>query len=540
VKVWARGAWGRAGAAALQYNESGSGVTDPTYIMWSSTESGRPMPASPRNRRDFVTATARMAFGAMIVPRRVLGRGFQAPSDTLNVAIVGVGGMGMQNAEHLLNENIVALCDVDFGYVDRSLKGRLSPANGKPGPSAARLGEALGKATRYADFREMLARQMNLDAVVIATPDHSHAVIAKAAMEAGKHVYVQKPLTYSVHEARVLAATARRTKVATQMGNQGHSSGDARLINEWVQAGVIGPVREVHVWTNRPIWPQGVPRPGAPPDSFKGIGSLTWWGQWAMESIAAASFQGDFPKPAGLDWPLYLGPVPEDLPYHPIYHPFNWRGWVDFGVSALGDMGAHLIDHPYWALGLTYPTSVEATSTPWGGLGLGPKPATYPVAMTAHYEFPARGSAPPVALHWYDGGLMPPRPTALPDSVTLDRDGGVVLVGSRGILLHGTYGEEPTIFPESLREAAAAVPKTMPRIVGSHEMNWVAACKGQGAASCPIEYAARLTEVMLLGIVALRAGQGKKILYDGETMRITNVPEANQYLTREYRAGWAV
>jgi predicted dehydrogenase len=357
-----------------------------------------------------------MAFGAMIVPRHVLGRGYQAPSDTLDIAVVGAGGMGMHNAEELLSENIVALCDVDFGYVDRSLKNRVSPPDGKPGPKAAKLGEAFGKATRYADFREMLAKHRNLDAVLIATPDHAHAVIAKAAMEAGKHVYVQKPLTYSVHEARVLADTARRTKVATQMGNQGHSSDDARLINEWVQAGVIGAVREVHVWTNRPIWPQGIPRPGPAPSTFKGIGSLTWWGQWAMESIATTSFQGGFLVPEGLHWPLYLGPVPEDIPYHPIYHPFNWRGWVDFGVSALGDMGAHLVDHPYWALDLGYPTAIEATSTPWGGLGLGPNPATYPVAMTAHYQFPARGSAPPVSLHWYDGGLMPPRPARWPSS----------------------------------------------------------------------------------------------------------------------------
>jgi hypothetical protein len=492
------------------------------------------------SRRDFLGGAAGAAFGAMIVPRHVLGRGFQAPSDTLGVAIVGAGGMGMSNATALLSENIVALCDVDFGYVDRSLAGRVKPPSGKPDPQAEPLAAAFGKATRYADFREMLVKQRGLDAVVIATPDHTHAVIAKAAMEAGKHVYVQKPLTYSVHEARVLAETARRTKVVTQMGNQGHSSDDARLINEWIQAGVIGPVRQVEVWTNRPIWPQGVPRPGRAPETFKGIASLTWWGQWAMESIAAASFDGSYPMPAGLDWPLYLGPVPEDVPYHPIYHPFNWRGWVDFGVSALGDMGAHLVDHPYWALDLGYPTTVEATSTPWGGLGLGPKPASYPQAMIAHYQFPARGAAPPVAMRWYDGGLMPPRPAGLPDSVTLDREGGVIFVGDRGLLMHGTYGGKPTLFPESLRGDAGQVPQKLPRITGSHEMNWVAACKGQGQATCPFDYAARLTEVMLLGVVALRAGQGVKIHYDGAAMRITNPTSANQFLTREYRSGWSV
>ncbi|MBM4186237.1 MAG: Gfo/Idh/MocA family oxidoreductase [Gemmatimonadetes bacterium] len=498
-----------------------------------------PLPTSPRSRRDFLKGTG-SALGFTIVPRHVLGRGFQAPSDTLGIAIVGAGGMGMSNAESLLSERIVALCDVDFGYVDRSLAGRLKPANGRPGPNAERLGAAFKAATRYLDFRELLARERNLDAVVIATPDHTHAVIAKAAMDAGKHVYVQKPLTYTVHESRVLAETARRTRVVTQMGNQGHSSDDARLVNEWIAAGVIGPVRHVDVWTNRPIWPQGVPRPGKAPDNFQGIKSLTWWGQWAMESIAAASFNGDFPPPQGLDWNLYLGPVPDDIPYHPIYHPFNWRGWVDFGVSALGDMGAHLVDHPFWALDLGFPTTVEATSTPWGGLGLGPNPASYPQAMIAHYQFPARGSAPPVTLHWYDGGLMPPRPAALPDDVQLNREGGVIFVGDRGILMHGTYGSKPTLYPAALREAAAAVPKTIPRIATSHEMNWANACKGQGQPTCPLEYAAKLTEVMLLGIVALRAGQGVKIHYDGATGRITEPAAANQYLTRPYRAGWSV
>jgi predicted dehydrogenase len=447
----------------------------------------------------------------MIVPRHVLGGvGFQAPSDTLNVAIVGAGGMGMGNAEALVTQNIVALCDVDFGYVERSLAGRGKQRDGTPRPDGLKLQEQFAKATRYADFREMLAQQKNIEGVVIATPDHLHAVIAKAAMEAGKHVYVQKPLTYSVHEARVLRETARRTGVVTQMGNQGHSSDDARLVNEWIQAGVIGPVHEVHVWTNRPIWPQGIARPARPPD----------------------------PVPEGLQWDLYLGPVPEDIPYHTIYHPFNWRGWLDFGVGALGDMGAHLIDHPYWALGLAPPTSIEATSTPWGGPY--DHPATYPQGMMVHYEFAARGSQPPVKLSWYDGGLMPPRPAVLPDDVLLNREGGVLFVGEQGILMHETYGGNPKIWPETLMPAALAVPKTMARITTSHELNWVAACKGVGQPSSPFEYATRLTETMLLGIVALRAGQGKKILYDEVSGSITNVPEANRYLTREYRAGWSV
>jgi len=201
-------------------------------------------------------------------------------------------------------------------------------------------------------------------------------------------------------------------------------------------------------------------------------------------------------------------------------------------------MGAHLIDHPYWALGLGYPTSIEATSTPWGGPRA--KPVTYPLAMTVHYEFPARGTMPPVRLNWYDGGLMPPRPPQLPDDLALNREGGVIFVGTKGILMHETYGAKPTLFPAELMQQTAAVPQTIPRITTSHELNWAAACKKQATASCPFEYAAPLTETMLLGIVALRTGQGRKILYDGEKMAVTNIPESNQYLTREYRPGWGL
>lgn len=491
-------------------------------------------------RRAFVEGAGRAALGATILPRHILGgRGFQAPSDTLNVAIVGAGGMGMSNSEALVTQNIVALCDVDFGYVDRQLANRQKDREGKPRPDGVKLAEQFAKAPRYADFREMLDRQKDIEGVVIATPDHLHAVIAKAAMESGKHVYVQKPLTWSVHEARVLRETAKRTGVVTQMGNQGHSSNDARLINEWIQAGLIGPVRDVHIWTNRPIWPQGVPRPAPPAPPPAGTPPAPpSWGQRGLNEALAAAMYGSYPPPAGLRWDLYLGPVLEDVPYHPVYHPFNWRGWTDFGVGAIGDMGAHLLDHPYWALGLTYPTSIEATSTPWGGPRQ--KPVTYPLAMTVHYEFPARGAAPPVRLSWYDGGLMPPRPPELPDDLALNREGGVIFVGEKGILMHETYGSKPRLFPDALMQQTAAVPRSIPRIEQSHELNWAAACKGNAQASSPIDYAAQLTEVMLLGIVALRTGQGRKVLYDGERMQVTNVPEANQYLTREYRAGWSV
>lgn len=511
------------------------------------------------SRRQFVESTGKLALGAMVLPRRILGgAGFQAPSDTLNVAIVGAGGMGMSNAEALGAENIVAVCDVDFSYVERSLGGREKDRDGKPRPEGIRLQEQFAKAKRYADFREMLDQQKDIDGLVIATPDHTHAVIAKAAMQSGKHVYVQKPLTYSVHEARVLRDLAlKNPKLATQMGNQGHSRDGARLINEWTQAGVIGPVREVHVWTNRPVgyWPQGVPRPL--PQAPTGTTPSTSWGQRRVnETLAVGMGSGSYPVPDTLRWDLYLGPVAEDIAYHPIYHPFNWRGWIDFGVGALGDMGAHLIDHPFWALGLTYPSSVEATSTPWGTTptpAADPsappntpagrprsKPVSYPVATTVHYQFPARGSQPPVKMTWCDGGLYPPRPDVLPDDVTLKSEGGVIMYGEKGVLMHDTYGDNPRLYPQSLMEQTVSVPKSIPRIEWGHEANWAKACKGQAPASSPIEYAAQLTETMLLGIVALRAGQGRKILYDAANMSITNIPEANQYLTREYRAGWAV
>jgi predicted dehydrogenase len=444
--------------------------------------------------------------------------------------------MGASNAENLVvgGERIIALADVDFAHVDRSVAGKLKQRDGSPRPEGVKLQEAYASAKRYSDFRRMLEEQKDIDAVVIATPDHQHAVAASAAMQLGKHVYVQKPLTYSVHEARHLADLARRTGVVTQMGNQGHSSDDARRINELVQGGVLGPVREVHVWTNRPIWPQGLPRPAA----AHAVPDAEQWHQWNVSPLISGLMGGSYAVPDHLDWDLFLGSAPA-VPYHPIYHPFSWRGWVDFGVGALGDMGAHLVDHPYWALGLTYPTTIEATSSPFG-LDDDKRPVSYPLATTVNYEFAARGAQPPVRMSWYDGGLMPRRPDVLPDDVALDRTGGVIFVGDKGILMHETYGRNPRLFPESLADAAARIPESYPRIRESHEMNWALAAKGEGKTTAPFEYAAPLTETMLLGLVALRTGQGVKLRYDGQNMRVTNVPDANQYLSREYRAGWSL
>jgi predicted dehydrogenase len=534
------------------------------------------MPASHPTRRDFIADTTKVALGAMILPRHLLGgRGYQAPSATLNIAVVGAGGMGMSNMSRLFSENIVAICDVDFPYVERSLENRLRPRTG-PQVDAAREAERMAesrklqeiytKTTKYADFREMLEKQKDIDAVVIATPDHTHAVIASAAMKLGKHVYVQKPLTYSVHEARALARLAQETKVVTEMGNQGHSGEGTRRIKEIIASGILGPVREVHVWTDRPhrFWPQGIPRPGQdvaqqaappqqPPTLIAGQTSPTPTTpppppRWSVRTVERAILKemaaNPQTPPEGLNWDLFLGPAKE-IAYHPAYHPFSWRGWVDFGVSAIGDMGAHLIDQPYWALDLTYPTTIETASTGWGGPPN--DPASYPAAMTAKYVFPARRAVgrtparPAVTMYWYDGGLMPPRPPFLPDDVTLPRvDGGGVFVGTRGILVYEVYGNNPTIYPKDLAARAERIPKTVPRIEVSHEENWVKACKGEASASSPFDYAAPLTEVMLLGLVALRAGQGQKIVYDAENMKVTNNAAVNAYLTREYRAGWAL
>ena len=518
-------------------------------------------------RREFVkdATIAAVSAGAAItiVPRHVLGKGMTPPSDLLNIAGVGIGGMGRTNLINLASQNIVALCDVDWGYAEKGfaqldnmitgLSTRIAAPDpeSQPGKTAIpfdreqakarlagmqRLNDVhLPKAKRYTGYREMLEKQKDIEGVLIATPDHMHAPIALAAMELGKHVYVQKPLTWCVAEARQLAKRARETKVATQMGNQGHSLDDARKTVEYVWAGAIGEVREIHIWTNRPLgfWPQGVPRPVKPSQP---VDEMKWNGP-GMDARVAAAIAGNYPVPEKLDWNLFLGVGPK-VEYHPIYHPFNWRGWVDWGVGPIGDMGAHLIDHSMWALNLGYPSSIETISTPFNK-------ASYPSATMTVYEFPSRpaseenllkGNLPPVKLTWYDGGLMPPKPEELGEE-ELNKGGGALLIGSKGKLLHETYGANPRLLPKSLHDSFGEPAKKLPRIPNQqHELNWVAAAKGKAEASCPFEYAARLTETMLLGVVALNAG--KKIEYDGANMRVTNVAMANDYLKREYRTGW--
>jgi len=507
------------------------------------------------SRRKFLSDVAAGGAALTIVPRHVLGRGLTPPSDTLNIAGIGVGGMGRTNLINLSSQNIVSLCDVDWGYADKgfdrldteitNLQKRIdqpdpAPVAGQPTPPFDRAkakvrlanmirlkNEHLPKIKRYQDYREMLDQQKDIDAVFVATSDHMHAPIALAAMAAGKHVYVQKPLTYTIDEARQLAKRAKETKLATQMGNQGHSLDDARLAVEYVQAGAIGEVREIHIWTNRPLgfWPQGVPRP----EPLRQPADQLHWSGRDVNTRLAAALAGNYPVPDKLSWDLFLGVAPH-VDYHPIYHPFNWRGWSDWGVGAIGDMGAHLIDHSLWALNLGLPTAVETVSTPFNGV-------SYPHATQTFYEFPARGAMPPVKLTWYDGGLLPAKPAELGDE-DLNRGGGALLIGSKGKLLHDTYGLNPRLLPKSLHDSYGQPPRKLPRIENeAHEMNWVNAAKGKTQASCPFEYAAQLTEIMLLGVVALRAG--KKLSYDGANMRVTNVSAANDFLKRDYRQGWA-
>ncbi len=525
------------------------------------------------SRRDFVTRTAVAGAGLVVVPRHVLGRGLQAPSDTVNIATVGVSGMGSSNTNNVMGQNIVAFCDVDYGLLDNRIERWKKEAAATPNanqntsnrqrrePTAAQLAanekrprqdsaanlrrfvdEQLPKIQRYRDYREMLEKQKDIDAVIVATPDHMHAAIGLAAMDLGKHVYIQKPLCWSVEEARQLAKKAKeRPKVVTQMGNQGHSRDEARLGYEYITSGAIGDVREVHVWTNRPLgyWPQGVPRPAPLPARLQdSTTAATRWRGPDVDARLAAALVGNYTPSDQLAWDLFLGVAPP-VDYHPIYHPFNWRGWVDWGQGALGDMGAHLIDHPFWSLKLGLPTVIATKSTPFNG-------ASFPLATTTYYEFPARGNMPPVRLTWYDGGLTPAKPAEIGDE-NLNGEGGILYVGSKGKMLQETYGLNPRLLPDSKHASTARPKQVLPRIPHeAHEMNWVDAIRGQQEVSCPFEYAAQLTEVMLLGIVSLRAGG--KILYDGANRRVTNkiTPDnnrdggvdPNQYLSREYRAGW--
>ncbi|NOY58684.1 MAG: Gfo/Idh/MocA family oxidoreductase [Calditrichaeota bacterium] len=447
------------------------------------------------NRREFLSGTAAATSLAFtIVPGHVLGgQGQTAPSDKLNVAGVGIGGMGKNNVRNCAKggANIVALCDVDWDYAEDVFN-------------------EFPDAEKYKDFSVMLEKQKDIDAVIVATPDHNHAVVAMAAMQMGKHVYVQKPLTRTVYEARKLTEAGRKYKVATQMGNQGHSSDTVRVLAEWIWDGAIGNIREVQAWTDRPIWPQGLYRPSEKPDI-----------------------------PDTLAWDLWLGPSP-NRPYHPAYLPWVWRDWWDFGTGAIGDMACHVLDVVFFALKLGAPDSIEARSPRifvTKDLVKESMQESAPMASVIHSHFPARGDMPAVKLSWYDGGMKPPTPPELEKERNLP-DNGIIFIGDKGTILSGTYGEGARIIPETKMKKYKLPPKTLPRIKVSHEENWMQACKSGEKPSSHFDYSGPMTEAVLLGNVALR--MGKKIEWDAEKMQVTNLPEANALINPPYRAGWAL
>ena len=432
-------------------------------------------------RRSFLHLGA--AAGApLILPRRVVGGGDEPPpSETVNLAGVGIGGMGGAYLDNLSSQNVVALADVDSR-------------------KAARVFDHFPKATRYEDFRVLLEKEKHIDGVVIGTPDHTHAVIALAAMDLGKHVYCAKPLTRTIAEARKVTRRAGETSVATQMSIQWNAKESHRVLAEWIAGGAIGDVTEVHTWSNRPIWPQGLHRPKDTPL-----------------------------LPPHLRWDLWLGPAPL-RPYHPAYHPFKWRGWWDFGCGALGDMGCHHFDPIFRSLKLTAPVSVVADTSELFR-------ETAPKSATITYEFPARGDWPPVKVVWYDGGRKPERPDELEEGRKMsDAFGGTLYVGSRGKILTGGLADGVRIIPEEKMKAYTRPKPTLPRSPG-HYQEFIHACKGGPPAGADFAYGGPLTEAVLLGNVAIRAA-GRRLEWDAKSGEVTNLPGANRFLQADYRRGW--
>jgi hypothetical protein len=466
------------------------------------------------SRRRFLKSTSIVAGSFFIVPRHVLGRGFIAPSDKLNIAGIGAGGKGTSDLAEFAkspNVNIVAMCDVD----DRA---------------AAKSRTAFPNAKYYKDFREMLAKEKNnIDACSISTPDNVHAVATLAAMQLGKHVYTQKPLTHDIYEARTLTEAAKKYKVVTQMGNQGGSGDGVRIGKAIYDAGTIGTVTSAYAWTNRPVWPQGMPTP-----------------------------TGSFPVPPELDWNLWLGPA-KQMEYNPAYVPFNWRGWWAFGTGALGDMACHIMDPIYRILPILYPDSVECSlSNKYIDMW---KEANYvdscPPSSIIHLNYPRKDGKGNIKVTWMDGGLLPERPDELlPGEPMGNGDGGVLFVGTKGKLLFDCYGANPRLLPTKLMEGRKPPPADKLKLVPEgHYIQWVNACiagYGKGVTSSPFEYAGPFTESILMGNLAIRSYMmtvatgsdkhpgRKKLLWDAANMKITNFEEANQYVKREYREGYSL
>ena len=439
------------------------------------------------SRRKFVgDVSAGVAF--TIVPRHVLGRGYRAPSDTVNVACIGVGGMGANDVKGVAKAgaNIYALCDVDERQGAASFT-------------------AFPKAKRFKDFRVMLEQEAkHIDAVTVSTPDHTHTVAGMMAMKLGKHTRIQKPLARTIWEVRQLVQAAKKYKVATQMGNQGHAEEGTRQIREWVEAGAIGTVREIQLWTNRPIWPQALDRP-----------------------------LDEYFTPSWLDWELWLGPAPA-RPYHPAYAPFKWRGWWDFGTGALGDIACHSMDASFWALELGYPTRIEPESTKLYS-------ESAPAVSRLTYYFGSKGDRPQIKVVWRDGSLFPSRPKEVTDPAAWPFDtSGQMWVGDDGKLVAGIYGENPRVLDEARQAELTAHPpkQKYPRTEGVYA-EWLGACKGGAPAGSNFaDHAGPLTEMVLLGNLAVRTGQVLDI--NGQTGEIANASIPSEYTRPEYRAGWSV
>jgi predicted dehydrogenase len=437
-------------------------------------------------RRRFISTTTAFGTGLFLAggsaskvwaarkPRKL------SPNEKLNIASIGAAGQGATDTDGCASENIVALCDVDeIRLRERAKK--------------------YPKAKLYQDYRKMLDEMKEIDAVIVSTPDHHHAFASVMAMKLGKHVYCQKPLAHSIWEARRLREIAKEMKVATQMGNQGHSYDSTRRLVELVQAGALGEVREVHIWTDRPIWPQGIDRPKETP-----------------------------PVPQSLNWDLWIGPAPM-RPYHPAYAPFNWRGWWDFGTGAVGDMACHNCDAAYWALKLGQPLGAEAETS-------GINAETAPQWAIVRFEFPKRGKLPPVTLTWYEGGKKPSRD--LGDGSELPAN-GTLMLGSQGKILFRDWNPNNfRLLPEETFKDYQGPPQSIPRAPDGPYKEWIAACKGGPMCLSNFDYAGPLTEFVLLGNVAMRTG--KKIEWDAKKLRARNCPEADQYIRREYREGWAL
>jgi hypothetical protein len=494
-------------------------------------------PSKDLSRRKFLGTVSAATAGFTIIPRHVMpGNGYLQPSDTVNVAGIGIGARGASNLRGLCDpdEPIVTPQRTSTGQplskeelAAREARMANRPQQGAPGAQqqqrpqqarepvklaniyalcdvdtgfAAHIFKGYPKAKVYTDWRQMLEKEKSIDAVMIGTPDHNHAPIAAAFMRQKKHIYIEKPMCKTIFECRKLAEIAKEYNVVTQMGNQGHASEGARLINEWIQSGAIGLVREVHLSTNRPIWPQGnIPRPSGAP------------------------------VPKTLNWDVWLGPAPKK-DYHPDICHFNWRGLRDYGTGALGDMGAHIYDHPFWSLNLGIPTRIQASSSVYND-------EFWPLAEMITYEFPARGYMPPLKITWVDGGLRAPRPAEMDPGVRVN---SAMYLGDKGVLMHGDYGSNPQLIPKKAMDEFVPPKPWLPRSPGIYA-EWIDAIKNNTKSSTDFSYAGKLVETMMLGNIAvLMANRNVTLEYDPEKMQFTNLPEANALLHYEYRQGWTL